>query len=249
MNVSNTQHTRIVYVLKLFGVALFLCMLSFPAFAVKIFPQNQVIELTKSLNAELTVENTREEPVTLEFYIKKRDVQEDGKEKYEDVTDDFIIFPPQALISPGQSQKVRIQYAGDTALQQSRSYHIFSEEVLVNFDDNPVQGIRPKMRIGVSLHVLPQGVDHAVSVRDVILDDSQAKITVINEGTSFAYLDNARITLRSDDKERVFEGIELVKLAARTLLEPVEGIRTFSLPLPEGASGDHLSASIEMIEE
>lgn len=235
---------------------LFICLLTIgfimqaaPAFAMKITPQNQAITLSEGLTAQIQVENTRDAPLTAEFSIHKRHVHEDGTETRTDASSDFLIFPPQALIQPNKTQTVRVQWVGDVDLDASHSYHIFSEEVLVNLSNEPVQGLRAKMAVGVTLHVVPDNVSHDISIANVTAAGDKARITIVNNGNAFGYLDNARITLNADGRTKLYEGIELVQLAERTFLPHSGKKRTISLPLPEGANGSNVQATIEMLDD
>jgi len=229
-----------------------LCILAFliqprTAMAFKVSPQNQKIELDKTHNGELVIENERPLPLTLEFSVVRRSVNEDGSEGRVDESENFVIFPPQVLIPVDGKQKVRIQYVGPMDINETRSYHVIAEEVMVDFSEEPVDGIRAKLSFGASLHIIPPGARHDISVRSVEQSGQNARVTIVNNGNSFGYLDNARITLSSAGVERVYEGVELVQLAGRTLLTPGV-VRTISLPLPEGGAGG-VRATIDMLDD
>lgn len=67
----------------------------------------------------------------------------------------FQVFPPQALVPPGQSQAVRLQYIGNPSPPVSEAY-------VLNISQVPVvppgaSGITVVYRFGVAIYVNPKG--------------------------------------------------------------------------------------------
>nr|WP_198557140.1 fimbria/pilus periplasmic chaperone [Enterovibrio nigricans] len=57
------------------------------------------------------INNTTGLPLPLEISVKERNIVGDEEETLKD-TDDFFVFPPQALIPPGKTQMVKVKYLG-----------------------------------------------------------------------------------------------------------------------------------------
>ena len=225
-----------------FIILFFVSISSSHAFLIE--PQNQTIDLSRGNSASISVKNNRSKDATLEFYIKKRIISEDGSETYENADEDFILFPPQALIKTKKRQNVRINWVGDLDPKESSSYHIFSEEVPVNLPDEEINGVRSIMKIGVSLHVTPKNAKSDLSISKVKNDDDGVLVTIVNNGNKFEYIDNTKITLSNEKQSRKYEDGELIEMAKRTLLLPNGNARTIKLLWPERKKGLKTTANI-----
>jgi P pilus assembly chaperone PapD len=219
------------------------------AHAFRIYPMNQTIELGRGTTAEIIVENVTEKPLTVEFMVEKRNVDDQGNENHTSGEDDFVIFPPQTVIQPESSQKIRVQYVGDPSISQSESYHIYAAQVPVNLSNVEKSGVSTVLKMGASLHVAPPDTKPSVSITEVRAKGNDALVTIQNNGGRFAYIDDVKITLSGGNASKEYEGEELVQLAVRTLIPPGGGTRTITLPMPEGASGASPQAQIEMIDD
>jgi fimbrial chaperone protein len=61
-----------------------------------------------------TASNTKSQKVAVEVVAKTRSLNLQGEEKRSD-TQSFVIFPPQLILSPGQTKKIRVTYVGGAA--------------------------------------------------------------------------------------------------------------------------------------
>lgn len=101
-----------------------------------IFPQQLAIAMTVQpviLNLTLsgsgmaqliTVENTFATPLPVELRVQSLDFDQNGIKETGKDPGDLLIFPPQALIQPGQTQSFRVQYVGDPDLKTSKHYYV-----------------------------------------------------------------------------------------------------------------------------
>ena len=83
--------------------------------------QPVVIDLQTSgrqMTQVVTVENTFANPLPVELRVEELTFDENGVHSSGTQSDDLLVFPPQALIQPGQTQTFRIQYVGDPALRR-----------------------------------------------------------------------------------------------------------------------------------
>ncbi|MBW8296716.1 fimbria/pilus periplasmic chaperone [Sphingopyxis sp.] len=187
-----------------------------PATAVDVQPVINVIRLPQDARGiSVAISNPRRVPLPVTFDIVEREIELDGSEKTKAADEEFVIFPPQAVLQPGETQAVRIQFVGDTPTM-SRSFTMFTTEVPVDLESSGLSGVQRILRIGASIHVAPQGTAPKPVIASAVSEGSGTRIVIRNEGNRFVYLDN--ISLRFD--ETVVEGYELANIGGRTLIPP-----------------------------
>ncbi len=205
-------------------------LLAIPAAAIDVQPVVNVINLPEDQRGvSIVIRNPREVDLPIEFDIVERSVNPDGSETSEPADDQFVIFPAQTLIPPGQSRTVRVQYVGP-ALDTSRSFTMYTTELPIAESEIGNSGVQRILRMGASVHVAPQGV-----VPEPVLEASRAvengvEVSIRNGGNRFLYVDN--VSLEFGDT--TIEGYELANIAERTLIPP-GALRTFVVP---GVSGE-----------
>src|SRR3954468_23222930 len=75
--------------------------------------QPVVIDLTTSgrgMSQVVTVENSFDRPLPVELRMETLDLTADGVKATGRDSGELAVFPPQALIAPGQRQNFRVQY-------------------------------------------------------------------------------------------------------------------------------------------
>ena len=106
-----------------------------PAQAFDVNPVVSVIELPgDGAGITLTLRNSRGESLPVSFEIVERSVNEDGTENTRPADDLFVIFPPQAVVAPGKSQAIRVQWIGAPP-STSRSFTLFAAEEAVDLTE------------------------------------------------------------------------------------------------------------------
>ncbi|SKA43195.1 fimbria/pilus periplasmic chaperone [Enterovibrio nigricans] len=79
------------------------------------------------------INNTTGLPLPLEISVKERNIVGDEEETLKD-TDDFFVFPPQALIPPGKTQMVKVKYLG-APLTSAKSYRVVFSQLPIKDDE------------------------------------------------------------------------------------------------------------------
>src|SRR6478609_2043182 len=109
------------------AIALALASFSLPQMVQAMTVQPVVIDLQtsgRSMTQVVTVENTFANPLPVELRVEDLTLDENGVHASGHQSDDLLVFPPQALIAPGETQTFRVQYVGDPALARSRHYYV-----------------------------------------------------------------------------------------------------------------------------
>jgi P pilus assembly chaperone PapD len=213
--------------------------------------QPVIVDLNTSgrgANQVVTVENNSPVPLPVELELEELSVGASGIEGTSRDPGDIVVFPPQALIPPGQTQTFRIQYVGDPELLRSRHFYIRVSQLPVKSAQG-APGIQVLYNVNVLASVGPQGVKPALRVRsaELAVDDDGRKSPVIvmaNDSETYGYL--ARGSLRVVQKDgagrevfrRTLSGPELQQMLGMGLIASGQERRfmlPISLPLETGA--------------
>lgn len=158
----------------------------------------------RDMSQVITVENTFATPLPVELTVQELELGTDGVKQTGKDPGDLLVFPPQAIIQPGQTQTFRVQYVGDPALASSKHYYVtvaqlpvklpegqsaiqilYNFQVLVSVAPN---GVKPKIVVaGAEIAMTPEGKPVAV-------------LTVTNESPAHGYLSNGRLRVVEKDK-------------------------------------------------
>lgn len=167
------------------------CSLCAQTFGITLFPT--VIELNTDhrTTSQLVVTNNSTQDLPLEANIRRLKFLSDGTFQTSDLSNEEIfVFPPAAMLAPGERQVFRIQWLGNQTLETSHSYFVrFST---VNIGQNNAKTNKPtSLTTGIKLQVHYNALLHIHSSSlepDVKLHiDEQGKLTLTNSGSRFTY--------------------------------------------------------------
>ena len=92
-----------------------------PAFAVNVQPLAlDMVSIGPNSRASIQVINDGAKPMPVEVIIKKLDIGEDGKTSEIPAGDEFLVFPPQAVVPAGSTQGFRVQWVGARISRKAR---------------------------------------------------------------------------------------------------------------------------------
>lgn len=224
----------------LFFSGLFMAYLlcSSSAFAQRVQPM--VYELTPSgsgASTSLRIENSKSTPMTLEFVASKIVLTEDGIETNISAEDDFLIFPPQALIKSGKTQVIRVKYIGDPLLETSQAYRISIKQLPVTLDRSSSTGVAMLVNFHTLANVIPKSSKADLAVTSIEpISDSKWLVTVENTGNRFARLSKTEWLIRSTTdtkKELKLSRTEVGEMTDLNLVLPNSKLRQL-IPAIEG---------------
>jgi len=169
--------------------------------------QPMVYELAPSggkSQTTLTIENPREDPMTVEFVASKISLDENGVESTVSAEDDFLIFPPQAIIRSGEVQSVRVKYIGDPAIEQSVAYRVSIKQVPVDLREANSTGVGFTLNFNTLANVTPPKSTANLTVPKLsVSDNGEWQITIKNDGDRFARLSTTKWTVTDDSGGKV----------------------------------------------
>ncbi|GAA0735217.1 fimbria/pilus periplasmic chaperone [Sphingomonas japonica] len=164
--------------------------------------QPVVLDLTTSgrgMSQAIIVENTFDRPLPVELRIETLDLTADGVTPTGKDSGELAIFPPQALIQPGQRQSFRVQYVGDPAIARSKHFFVTVAQLPVQLADG-TSNIQLLYNFQVLVSVSPEGVKPSLSITgtEIARNDTGAPvpaITVANATAAHGYLSRGRLRI------------------------------------------------------
>lgn len=188
--------------------------LSLPGSAFAFSVRPVVVDMTPSGRGSVTtvvIENAFDRPITVEISAAPLIFGEATASPDETETDDFVVFPPQAIIEPGRSQSVRIQYVGDPDLSESKHYFVTVAQVPVQLEEGQTAiQILYNFRVLTNVGVIGASPDIKVVGAQPAIDDQgrfRPSIQFRNDGPTYGYLVDGRMTIRqtSPSGEVIFD--------------------------------------------
>lgn len=157
----------------------------------------------RQMSSVITVENTFATPLPVELSIQELELTPDGVKQTGTDPGDLMIFPPQTIIEPGQTQTFRLQYVGDPALAKSKHYYITVAQLPVKLPEGQ-SAIQILYNFQVLVSVAPSGVKPQISIQGAeIGKNADGKpvpvITVANDAVAHGYLANGRLRIVQKD--------------------------------------------------
>lgn len=189
------------------GLGVFLAAILAPlAPAAAMTVQPVVIDLKTSgraMSQVVTVENTFANPLPVELTVQELQLTEDGVVQTGKDPGDLLVFPPQALIEPGQTQSFRVQYVGDPALAQSRHYYITVAQLPVKLPEGQ-SAIQILYNFQVLASISPAGAKPELSVKSAEVGRNAAGkpvpvVTIVNASNVHGYLSANKLRIVEKD--------------------------------------------------
>lgn len=183
----------------------------------------------------LKVENNRTHPITIELAAETITLDEQGREVLQPA-DDFLIFPPQAIIAPGVTQSVRVRYIGAPDIERSNSYRVMVRQIPVDLSGEQRSGVAVAFNFATLAAVVPVGAKPDLTVSPLAPEDGQRVSTTIeNSGRAYARVLAYDWALRDGASERIVSPDDLTRMITGVSgLIPPGATRRFTIVLPEG---------------
>jgi fimbrial chaperone protein len=203
------------------------------------------------------VRNTGKARVAVEFSLAERAVDLDGKESNPPAGDRFLLYPPQVVLEPDETRRIRVTWIGDREPERELAFRLVCEQLpvdLVPARDTQGAHVRLMMRYLASVYVVPPKARSAVivdSVSRVEREDGTPGLAIAlqNQGNRHAMLRDVSIHLFSGNgndvpgrPDTVLSGPQLPGLLGENILAGQR--RRFVLPWPESLAPDAEQAEL-----
>ncbi len=194
------------YYLRFFCLSIFF-LLSLAQNVLAFTVNPSIVELTalgKTARSYIQAINTAEIPLPIEIKVYQIELDTSGSLSKREVGDEFLIFPPQAMIAPGATQNFKIQWVGDPDIKKSQNYLFSVNQIPVKTLATKDKKVQVVFNHGVYVNVRPlEGTSELTIIKTDISKDGQGIlrpiITVKNSGNIHARLVDASIHLSSAD--------------------------------------------------
>jgi fimbrial chaperone protein len=234
--------------------SIFFLFIVFSASAFSISPMSTSITPTAPGNlATFKVENESTSPIAVVIRIVTRSLDQNGVEKNEAITKDFVVFPARVVIQPNSSQNVKVQWKGPSTLPAELSFRVIAEQVPVDFTRDQTSGVKVLFRYLASLYVSPAGIIAKPVLENVTGGVANGTpgllVRLRNDGTRHGLLFTTvlRIKLPGQNQQLEFSGKLMESIEGMNLLAKTS--RIFFVPWNQAVAGTvyegTFSASIE----
>ncbi len=187
------------------------------------------------------VTNESNKPIAVQFSVTTRQ-QINNREIRRPADKDFMIYPPQTIIPPRSTQKVRIEWLGSPNLKRELPFRLIAEQVYVSLEKQKQTGINMLMTLVGALYVQPNGTKSNVQVKSVQRQGNKLAVTLANSGTRHQLMKYATLTLRNGPKVLTLKGDALKGINGNNVL--AGSSKRFFIPLPRGFVNGRWTATI-----
>jgi fimbrial chaperone protein len=158
--------------------------------------------------------NRSPQPVAVELTVHPHHRDIDGRSlegPADDAGDDFLLYPAQLVLLPGDETSVQVRWIGPAMLDTERAYTVVTRQVpiprAVADAPEPVEGVHLDLTVlmnyEVRVYVTPPGAKPKVVVESITTipegtDSDQLEIMLVNQGTARATLGGASLELRAE---------------------------------------------------
>ncbi|WP_135441612.1 molecular chaperone [Vibrio tasmaniensis] len=187
------------------------CFLCAQAFGITLFPT--VIELNTDHRAtsQLVVTNNSTRDLPLEANVRRLKFLPDGTFQTSDLSSEVMfVFPPAAMLAPGERQVFRIQWLGNRSLETSQSYFVRFSTVNIGQNNEKVDsptslttGINLQVHYNALLHIHSSSLEPDVNLHI----DEQGKLTLTNSGSRFTYTSLLHFKGLESQNQKVHEAL------------------------------------------
>lgn len=221
---------------------------SMPSRALNVQPLAlDLVAIGSSSRATIQVFNDGAKPMPVEISVKQLDIAADGKTTETPAGNEFLVFPPQAVLQPGASQSFRVQWVGAPDIKKSQSYMFFVKQVPVKMKPGE-SGVQMVVDLGVIVNVAPVGAQSALKLvgAEAASDGKKrvAAVTVENPSAMHSYFSDAKLTLESGSWRKVLDAGEIRQLIGYGIVQPGKTRRILvPVEVPQGVG--KINAAIE----
>ena len=190
----------------------------------------------------ITVVNSASKPVPMELKVNRLDLGPHGEMiKSPGGEDDFLIFPPQTIVPAHSTQTFRIQWVGDPAIAESRSYNILVNQIPVEVPESGSGKGKLSLQIVYSfvttVTVRPPAGEASFRLRNAKAETNKEgkygiALTIENTGNLHNYLANADVAVEAGNWSKDLSPQTVRALAGPGLILP-HHTRTIFIPLED----------------
>jgi len=202
----------------------------------------------REARSTLQVINDGANPLPVEIVIYRLELDENGEQTTTEAGDNWLIFPPQAMVGAGSSQTFRIQWVGDPEIPESQSFIFSVNQVPVQMPEGQ-SGVQVVFNFAAIVNIAPPRGAPALELvgAEVGTDDDgnrRPALTLRNPTNVHALASEATISVSGDGWSTTMTPRELDQKMGLGLVQPGKTRRLLiPVDVPDGVS--RISASID----
>ena len=186
-----------------------------------------VVEMSsigRHARSSIRVVNDSNKKLPVEVVITRVELGTRGEQKSTPAGDEFLVFPPQAIVAPGSTQIFRIQWVGEPVIPASQTYIFSVNQVPVKMPKGQT-GVQVVFNFGTVVNVAPpEGSASLQLISTDIARDAKNKrrpaLTLKNSGNIHARLSDATITLSANGWSKILTPAALKQSLGVGLVQP-----------------------------
>lgn len=153
----------------------------------------------RDMSAPIRVENNGPNELPVEVRIVETEFSEDAVGPSNRVSEEIMVFPPQAIIPPGETQVFRLQYVGDPASDRSKHYYAEVSQLPIQLPEG-----QSAIQILYNFQVMVNVASSTAGAPDLTIEKSEivegedgkrvAAFTVRNSSLNYGYVSSGQLT-------------------------------------------------------
>lgn len=200
--------------------------------------------------ADIRVANHSDRPLPIETVVSRVTHDANGNEVVTRDEADFLVLPMQAMIQPGSSQVLKVQWLGEPLIEQSRAYRISVNQLPVA-QPGGSKAVQVLLNFAVIVNVAPPEGAPDLQLLGAEISRSRTgqripMLTVINRSRVHARLPESRIVLSGGGWSQALSPAALQALVGIGTVMPGQ-TRTFRVPVTLPDSVQSLEARLEYL--
>ncbi len=231
-----------------FSILIFLGLALEVAKAMSVTPiVTEMAATGRTSKASITVVNDGKKKLPIEIIVYRVELGLNGEQSRKREEQEFVVFPPQALIAPGATQTFRIQWVGKPDIAKSQSYIFSVNQVPVKMPKGK-SGVQLVYKFGTVVNVAPAVGEPSIKLlkSEVAKDPKGVRkpaVTVVNRSNVHARLSDATIKLSGSGWSKTLSPEYLQQRLGVGLVQPGKK-RRLLLPVEVPANVSKVSASV-----
>lgn len=210
----------------------------------------------REMSAPMRVENNGPNPLPVEVRMVETDFSPTTVGASNRASEDVLVFPPQAIIPPGETQVFRLQYVGDVASERSKHYYAEVAQLPVELPEGQsaiqiLYNFQVMVNVASSLGGNPDLTIESTEITQNAEGKNVAAFTVRNASRNYGYLSSGSLTIRHTDAagsetvRRTLSGPDIQQMIGFGLVGP-EMTRRFTSPVEVGSPDGRVEATLTM---
>lgn len=152
----------------------------------------------RDMSAPVRVENNGPNPLPVEVRIVETDFSVDTVRASDRLSEDIMVFPPQALIPPGETQVFRLQYVGDPSSDRSKHYYAEVSQLPVQLPEGQsaiqiLYNFQVMVNVASTLAGAPELILESTEVVQTEEGKNVVAFTVRNTALNYGYLSSGQL--------------------------------------------------------